>query len=185
MKKIQFHCSDEIFSKLATAAKRAGVKPTDLSRAIFERALSKVEVEVDGGEPAPDAGEGDSSLAKVWEPRSERLYARLTPSEYRAVQGKAGEMGMTPYTWTARLIRAHLIKAPQLSHDETRALREAIRELSYVGRNLNQVAHALNMNLNAKEKATVELIAEIDEKVEVTLDQVKIVFDQNLNRWGV
>ena len=92
---------------------------------------------------------------------------------------------MTPYTWIARLIRAHLRKAPELTDDETLALRLATRELSYVGRNLNQVAHALNMTLNAREKATVELIAEINRKVDVTRGQVKAVLDQNLNRWGV
>ena len=181
---IRFRCTDALVARLDAAAERSGVKPAELSRAILERALSQLEAQAGARSTNNDASAG-TSASRIYEERSERLYTRLTPSEYRAVQTKANGMGMTPYTWTARLIRAHLIKAPQLSQDETRALREAIRELSYVGRNLNQVAHALNMTLNAREKATVELIAEINQKVTVTRDQVKAVLDQNLNRWGV
>jgi hypothetical protein len=184
MATVQFRCSDDLEAKFLAAAKRAGVKPADLARAVFERAFGQSPLK------APPSNEGvgeadDDEAGRVYEPRSERLYARLTPSEYGAVEAKASGMGMTPYSWTARLIRAHLIKAPQLTHDETRSLREATRELSYVGRNLNQVAHALNMTVNAREKATVELIAEINTKVDVMRDSIKSVLDQNLNRWGV
>lgn len=164
------------------AAERAGVKPADLARAIFERALSQVEKRA--GSEQGDGVEGENS-SRTYEARSERLYARLTPSEYSAVEARAGAWGMTPYSWTARLIRAHLIKAPQLSENETRVLREATRELSYVGRNLNQVAHALNMTMNAREKATMELIDGINTKVDEMRDAIKSVLDQNLNRWGV
>lgn len=176
---IRFRCSDELESRLAAAAAKADVKSPDLARAIFERALPKAGPLKHAEED--EAGDG----GRQHEQRSERLYARLTPSEYSAVDARASMMGMTPYTWTARLIRAHLTKAPELTFDETRALREATRELSYIGRNLNQVAHALNMTPNAREKATFELIEEINVKVDAMRDTIKAVLDQNLNRWGV
>lgn len=181
---IRFRCSDDLVARLDAAAERSGVKAAELSRAILERMLSQLEARAGTG-PANDHDPTDASDSRIYEERSERLYTRLTPSEYRAVEAKANVMGMTPYTWTARLIRAHLIKAPQLSQDETRVLREATRELSYVGRNLNQVAHALNMTMNAHEKATKELIDGINTKVDEMRDSIKSVLDQNLNRWGV
>ena len=184
MAKVQFRCSDDLEAKLLAAAERAGVKPADLARAIFERALSQVEKRPSAEQVAGKGVDGETS-GRTYESRSARLYARLTPSEYSAVEARAGAWGMTPYSWTARLIRAHLIKAPQLSQDETRVLREATRELSYVGRNLNQVAHALNMTMNAREKATMELIDGINTKVDEMRDAIKSVLDQNLNRWGV
>lgn len=181
---IRFRCPDDLEARFAAAAERADIKPAELGRAILERALSQFEARAN---PAAESetSDADSSDARIYEGRSERLVTRLTPSEYSAVEKRAEGWGMTPYTWTARLIRAHLIKEPQLSQDETKALREATRELSYVGRNLNQVAHALNMTMNAREKATMELIAGINAKVDEMRDSIKAVLDQNLNRWGV
>lgn len=184
MATIQFRCSDELEAKFLAAAERAGVKPADLARAVFDRAFGQSSVKADSQQPGERRSDDESAM-RTYEPRSERLYARLTPSEYAAVEKRADGWGMTPYTWTARLIRAHLIKEPQLSQDETKALREATRELSYVGRNLNQVAHALNMTMNAREKATMELIDGINAKVDEMRDSIKAVLDQNLNRWGV
>lgn len=181
---IRFRCSDDLEARFAAAAELAGVKPAELGRAVIERAVAQIEARGSSAREPVDEG-ADASAGRIYEERSERLYARLTPSEYAAVEKRAGVWGMTPYTWTARLIRAHLIKEPQLSHDETKALREATRELSYVGRNLNQVAHALNMTMNAREKATMELIDGINAKVDVMRDTIKSVLDQNLNRWGV
>lgn len=185
MAKVQFRCSDVLQARLLAAAERAGITPADVARAIFERALAQVEKRPGGGQVDEDGVEKDENPSRTYEARSERLYARLTPSEKSAVVARASAWGMTPYSWTARLIRAHLIKAPQLSQDETRVLREATRELSYIGRNLNQVAHALNMTMNAREKATMELINGINTKVDEMRDAIKSVLDQNLNRWGV
>jgi hypothetical protein len=181
---IRFRCSDDLEARFAAAAQRAGVKPAELGRAVLERAVSQLEAR---STPSNDSSENssDSLDARTYEGRSERLVTRLTPSEYAAVLKSAAGWGMTPYTWTARLIRAHLIKEPQLSQDERKALREATRELGYVGRNLNQVAHALNMSMSAKDKATVELMSDISAKVDVLGDTIKEVLDQNLNRWGV
>jgi hypothetical protein len=181
---IRFRCSDDLEARFVTASERAGVKPAELGRAVIERAVAQLEAQ---GKSAgdPNAAGTNSSVGLAYEERSERLYTRLTPSEYAALEKRAKGWGMTPYTWTARLIRAHLIKAPQLSQDETKALRESTRELAYIGRNLNQVAHALNMTMNARDKANVELIVEIDAKIDQAGNCIKAVLDQNLNRWGV
>lgn len=181
MAKVQFRCDDSLALRLSEAAARAGLTPPEFARALFERALpasraaSSDEIEEESDEPSDE----------IYEPRSERLYARLTPSEYAGVLSRATAIGMTPYTWTMRLIRAHLTREPQLDAEELRALREATRELSYVGRNLNQVAHALNLTYNAREKATKELIEEINGVVKVQRERIKAVLDQNINRWGV
>lgn len=182
MGRLQIRCSDSLVDRLDAIAARLDITSSKLAKTILERAVAQLEAS-NGRAPEPEHVPDIPS--RSYETRTERSWLRLTPSEMTAVTVRAAAMGMTRYGWIARLIRAHLTKAPELSQDETLALREAIRELSYVGRNLNQVAHALNMTLNAKEKATVELIAEINEKVAITRDQVKAVFDQNLNRWGV
>lgn len=180
MATVQFRCDDSLALRLSEAASRAGLTPPEFARALFERALPPLRTEASTDDDASEDPDNEK-----YEPRSERLYARLTPTEYAGVLARATAVGMTPYTWTMRLIRAHLTREPQLDADELRALREATGELSYVGRNLNQVARAVNLNLNTRDKVAKELIEEVNSIVKVQRERIKAVLDQNINRWGV
>lgn len=180
MAKVQFRCDDFLVFRLSEAAARAGLTPAEFGRALFDRVLPVARENSTG-----DSEKSDASSNEVYEARSQRLYARLTPTEYAAVQARAKAIGMTPYTWTMRLLRAHLTLEPQLNGEEVWALREATRELSYVGRNLNQVARAVNLDFNAREKVTKELVEEVNAIVKVQQDRIKAVLDQNKNRWRV
>jgi len=180
---IRFRCADSLESRWKEAADRAKVDPSVIGRAVFERAFPDraPTVSAQGEESADNA----AASTREYEKRTKKVTTQFTPSEYAAIGVRAAQFGMKPYTWLVRLVRAHLTKTPQFNTDEVAALREATRELSYVGRNLNQVAHALNMNLNARDKATKELIEQVNEHVEATRARIKELLDQNLNRWGV
>lgn len=173
---IRFRCSDGLEQRFNAAATKASVTPAQLGRAVFERAFPE-------GKPSEPADEDGKE--KAYEERSKGIFTRLTNSEYEALGKSAKSFGMGRPTFVMRLIRAHLTKRPQLGPDEVRALREATRELSYIGRNLNQVAHALNINLNARDQSSAELIVQINEKVDAIRMHVKDVLDENFNRWGV
>lgn len=177
---IQFRCDDSLVLRMSEAAARVGLTPAEFGRALFERVLPVLREN-----STSDSEESDDLSNEVYEARSKRLYARLTPTEYAGVHARARAYGMTPYTWTMRLIRTHLTLEPQLNGEEVWALREATRELSYVGRNLNQVARAVNLDLNAREKVTKELVKEVNAIVKIQQDRIKAVLDQNVNRWGV
>jgi hypothetical protein len=49
-----------------------------------------------------------------------------------------------PATYVSILLRAHLRELSPLTKDELQAFREQVRELRAIGRNLNQIARALN-----------------------------------------
>ena len=79
------------------------------------------------------------------EKKRHRIYLSLTASEHRAVETRARADGFNKSTaWVVALIRANLTGQSQFGTQEIDILEESNRQLLLIGRNLNQVAHALN-----------------------------------------
>lgn len=173
---IQFRCDDELQARFEALAKSAGMKPSELGRAILEKTLPALSAE----KPQEPEQDGED---RQYESPTERVYARLNPNEYAAMKARAKAMGMSPYTWIMRLIRAHLTQTPQLNFDEVQALREASRELSYVGRSLNRLADVMQTNGHAHQKMAVPVVAQANALIDVTRDRIKALLDGNLYRW--
>lgn len=173
---IQFRCDDELQAQFEAAAKRAGMKPSELGRAILEKTLPAL-----SGEKPEEPEKGN--VERQYESPTERVYARLTPNEYAAMKARAKAMGMTPYTWIMRLIRVNLTRTPQLNFDEVQSLRKAVRELSYVGRGLHRLAEVMQMNGHVHHKMVVPAVAQAGALIDVTRSQIKVLLDGNLNRW--
>lgn len=55
---------------------------------------------------------------------------------------RAGARGMASATYASVLVRAHLRSLAPLPKDELLTLKQAVSELSAIGRNLNQIARA-------------------------------------------
>jgi hypothetical protein len=181
---IVFRCGKDLKQRFLDRAKGLQLKPSNLARLVFEKAFprsAKRTLEED------EAGAKPAMIDKtVVEKKDQRLTVWLTKAELEAVKERAAVMGRMGHSeWTMRLIRISLSKTPQLNREEVKALREAIRELSYIGRNLNQVAHALNVDLNEKDRVTAELISSIHKQVEEVRGRAKAVMDENVYRWGI
>ena len=78
--------------------------------------------------------------------RDSRLYVRLEPEDRQLLAGRATQRGMPSATYVSLLVRAHLRGVAPLPKDELLALRHSVAELKAVGRNLNQMAKALNQD---------------------------------------
>ena len=76
--------------------------------------------------------------------RAERLSIRLLPNDRLLLRERANSRGMPSATYVAVLVRSHLRKLTPLPAEELDALKRSIAELGAVGRNLNQIARALN-----------------------------------------
>lgn len=74
---------------------------------------------------------------------SGRIMLRLRPTEIRAIRSLATPEGYSAQAWIVRQLRQRLENAVPFSKDELVELRDAIRELSAVGRNLNTLVHML------------------------------------------
>jgi len=76
--------------------------------------------------------------------RETRLSVRLDPSDRLLLKERAAARGVPSATYIAALVRSHLRGITPLMKDERLALDRVVTELTVVGRNLNQMARALN-----------------------------------------
>ncbi|HHG9163891.1 MobC family plasmid mobilization relaxosome protein [Enterobacter hormaechei subsp. xiangfangensis] len=61
---------------------------------------------------------------------------------------------------------------PVLTDEEVNTVRESCRQLGAIGRNLNQVARALNIEFRESDKLKQEAIEKLAERIDQHLDHV-------------
>ena len=76
--------------------------------------------------------------------RDSRLTLRLAPEDLTLLRERAGARSMASATYAAVLLRSHLRNVAPLPKEELLTLKRSIAELSAIGRNLNQIARAVN-----------------------------------------
>lgn len=72
-----------------------------------------------------------------------QLRLRLRDYEVKRVRDLAEASGQSAQGWIVALIRQQIERAVPFSKDELAELREAIREIGPIGRNLNMITHRL------------------------------------------
>jgi hypothetical protein len=80
--------------------------------------------------------------------RDARLYVRLDPDDRVLLTSRASSRGMRAATYVSILVRAHLRNVTPIPKDELAALKGSIAELRAIGRNLYQMARAMNQGDN-------------------------------------
>lgn len=112
-----------------------------------------------------------------------RMELRLTHSELEAVKDIAKEAGASPNQWVANLVRSYITRKPQLGMEELAVIAESNARLLAIGRNLNQIARALN-----KGEANVPRLvepSELADEITAHVKAVSAVIRSNLERWSV
>jgi metal-responsive CopG/Arc/MetJ family transcriptional regulator len=175
--KITTYVSPETKARFADFARQQGIESeAQLLRAMIERVL------------APDAAVEQSSSEPVGETvgaRRKRVNLSLTEEECEGVERIARERGMKRTDWIVSLVRAYLHRQPQFDANEVNALTESNYQLAAIGRNLNQIARNLNLDLNASHHVTAATIETLADDIKQHWRQVGLVLDGNLNRWGI
>jgi len=117
-----------------------------------------------------------------WAARGERMSIRLAPDDRLLLRDRAGARGMPSATYVAVLVRSHLRKVIPLPTEELAALKRSIAELGAIGRNLNQIAAALNAG--GRSQAFSRHHVELMLKIAVGLrDHVKALLIANETSW--
>ena len=118
-----------------------------LKESIWLRRLVLRELKASSSDdPAPrQCGNGSAAVRAQCSRRREpisSLYIRLRKEDRLLLHERAAARGMASATYASVLIRAHLRSLAPLPKDELFALKQAVSELSAIGRNLNQIARA-------------------------------------------
>ena len=115
--------------------------------------------------------------------RAERLSIRLLPDDRLLLRDRAIARGVPSATYVAVLVRSHLRKLTPLPTEELAALKRSIAELGAIGRNLNQIARALNASGRLEEPGRQHVALML--KIAVGLrDHVKALLIANETSWA-
>ena len=123
------------------------VREEFLTESIWLRRLVLRELQAISSEGSAPQRCGNGSIAvrgqcsRPREPISS-LYVRIRKEDRLLLHERAAARGMASATYASVLVRAHLRSLAPLPKDELVALKQAVSELSAIGRNLNQIARA-------------------------------------------
>ena len=112
-----------------------------------------------------------------------RFEILMTRSEKAAVEERANLERCSQRRWIIDAIRAGLTHEPQFSMDEIEALGESNYQLLAIGRNLNQVAKA--MNEGRRDSVTVESIERLRAIIDAHTEKVSGAIRASLDRWNI
>lgn len=110
------------------------------------------------------------------------LFVRLRNEDRLLLDARAEARGMRPATYASVLLRAHLRKLTPLPKDELLALKRSIGELASIGRNINQIAKALNEGGKAPASVREEFRAML-KICEALRDNTKALLKANVTSW--
>ena len=160
---------------------KARVRALAAREGIAESALIKqvLDVVLRGSRPeamvAPEPLENSSG--------GTRFNVRLGPHISRLLRERAKGRGMPSATYIASLVRAHFLDAAPLPQAEYVAVKQAVIELSAIGRNLNQIARAMNQGGTPPAPGTAEVRAML-KVAEALRDHIKALVSANARAWG-
>jgi hypothetical protein len=129
------------------------------------------------------AAAGPFRLEPQRAPRDMRLYVRLDPGDRLLLNERAAARGMPAATYVAVLVRSHLRNLVPLPKQELLALKSAVAELGVIGRNLNQIARAMNQGERVAGPGREELRAMLQVGGALR-DHVKSLLASNAKSWN-
>jgi hypothetical protein len=110
------------------------------------------------------------------------VYVRFRDEDRLLLGARAEARGMRPATYVSVLTRSHLRSLTPLPKDEFLALKRTIGELASIGRNINQIAKALNEGGKAPGSVREEFRAML-KVCEALRDNTKALLSANVTSW--
>jgi hypothetical protein len=161
----------ETKSRVRRLAEREGITESTLIKQLLDVVL-RTSVQEEPPCPAPSE--------KVH--RDARLYVRLEPEDWRLLRARSEGRGMASATYASLLLRSHLRGGAPLPKAEYLALNHLVAELTAIGRNLNQIARAINQGGRPAMPGRAEVAAML--KVAESLrDHVRALLTANERSW--
>jgi hypothetical protein len=110
------------------------------------------------------------------------VFVRFRDEDRLLLNARAEARGMPPATYVSVLTRSHLRSLTPLPKEEFLALKRTIGELASIGRNINQIAKALNEGAKAPGSVREEFRAML-KVCEALRDNTKALLSANVTSW--
>ncbi len=168
---INCRVTPETKALVRAVAQRDGVTESQVIKRLLDMMLR-------GADPTPAPLAQPSGKVN----REARLYVRLENEDWRLLRERAAARGMAPATYVSLLVRSHLRGGAPIPKAEYLALRQSILELTAIGRNVNQIARALNTGERAARLGREEFLG-IIRVLEALRDHFKALLLANERAW--
>jgi hypothetical protein len=117
-------------------------------------------------------------------PATGKISVRLRPEGLSKLRERATARSVPTGTYVSFLIRSHLRSLAPLLAPELAALKSSLAELGAIGRNLNQIAHALNRGEHPHGPNRTDLHALL-RALGGLRDHIKALITRNLESWNL
>ena len=124
--------------------------------------------------------EADPELASV---TPDRLTVRLAPVVMEVTKTKAKSQGMPPSRWVSALVQSNVTRHPVLLTDELRGVLASNRELAAIGRNINQIAKAINEAFHETERVRLDALAEVAKAINHNKSAIRVLVQARKQAW--
>jgi hypothetical protein len=169
---VRFRVDPTLRARLASAAQSNGMTESELMRRALLREIEGAGKGTDPIDPHPDHA------------HLHKLTVRLPAYVWDAARTRAAAVGMAPSRWMANLVQSHVSNTPVLTDAELLTLEAALRELTAVGRNVNQIARALNQAHFETERVRLDYLSLLNDSITATRDEVRGLVRASRNAWG-
>ena len=95
----------------------------------------------------------------------ERMTVRLPGFLMDAAKQRGKAKGMAASRWVAALVQTNLTGKPVMTDKELAVLQASNRELAAIGRNINQIAKALNEAFHETERVRLDTLAALNQSI--------------------
>lgn len=163
----------ETKTRFRRKAKTRGLSESELLRAVVLVSLGQKE---DAGQPV-EPGLASGAI------NTERMTVRMPGYLVEATKSKAKSKGMTPSRYVAALVQSNYTGKPVLADDELTALRANSRELLAIGRNINQIARALNSSFHERDLVQLDALADLGKLIERNRSVILTFINASQNAW--
>jgi len=163
----------ETKTRFRRMAKARGLSESELLRAAV--------LVVTGQDSGPDQPiEPDPENADT-----ERMTVRMPGFLMDAAKNRAKGKGMAPSRWVTALVQSHLTGQPVMTDAELAGLQASSRELAAIGRNINQIAKAINEAFHETERVRLDKLAELSRATIDNRAAIRALVRASRNAWTV
>jgi Mobilization protein NikA len=114
--------------------------------------------------------------------RDARVNVRLEPEDWRLLKERAKTRGLPSATYLSYLTRSHLRGAAPLPSAEYTLLKQSVEQLAAIGRNLNQIARAMNQGDRSAGPGQADIAAMLKTS-EALRQHVRALLEANSRSW--
>jgi predicted DNA binding CopG/RHH family protein len=116
---------------------------------------------------------------------NEKMTIRLPRFLVDAAKERAKAKGIATSRWIAALVQSSLMQNPVMVDQELTVLRSNIRELNAIGRNINQMARALNESKNNTDKVKLDNLDLLRNYLDRNIASVRGLVRASQQAWGI